>query len=79
MKHERRVYFSSLFILVDFPVGIVMPVSVDTLIEICEVKTIVYIKIRDLCPTIISLSPSRGDYTGFKWETGFLQYNTKAS
>lgn len=56
-----------------------MPVSVDTLIEICEVKTIVYIKIRDLCPTIISLSPSRGDYTGFKWETGFLQYEAKAS
>lgn len=56
-----------------------MPVSVDTLIEICEVKTIVYIKIRDLCPAIISLSPSRGDYEGFKWETEFLQYNTKAS
>ena len=54
-----------------------MPVSVDTLIEMCEVKTIVYINARDLCSTIIGLSPSSGDYTGFKWENGFLQYKTE--
>lgn len=57
LKHERRVCFSPLFILVDFPRGIIMPVSVDTLIEMCEVKTIVYINACDLCSTIIGLSP----------------------
>lgn len=77
LKHERRVCFPPLFILVDFPWGIVMPVSVDTLIEMCEVKTIVYINARDLCSTIIGLSPSPRDYTGFKWKNGFLQYNTE--
>lgn len=71
LKHERRVHFCSLFVLVDFPVGwgpgggaTVMPVSVDTLIEICEVKTIVYIKIRDLGIAIMGLSASHEDYTG---------------
>ena len=77
LKHERQVCFPPLFILVDFPWGIVMPVSVDTLIEMCEVKTIVYINARDLCSTIIGLSPSPRDYTGFKWKNGFLQYNTE--
>lgn len=52
-----------------------MPVSVDTLIEMCEVKTIVYINARDLCSTIIGLSPPSRDYTGFKWKNGF-SYNT---
>lgn len=77
LKHERWVCFSSLFILVDFPWGIVMLVSVDTLIEMCEVKTFVYINTRDLCSTIINLSPSSRDYTGFKWKNGFLQCNTE--
>lgn len=53
-----------------------MPVSVDTLIEMCEVKTIVYINAWDLCSTIIGLSPSPRDYTDFKWKNSFLQYNT---
>ena len=51
--------------------------SVDTLIEMCEVKTILYINAGDLGSTIISLSPSSGDYTGFKWKNGFLQYKTE--
>lgn len=54
-----------------------MPVSVGTLIEMCEVNTIVYINAGDLCSTIIGLSPSARDYTGFKWKEGFLQYNTE--
>ena len=77
LKHERRLCFSPLFVLVDFPKGIVMPVSVDTLIEMCEVKTIVYINARDLRSTIIGLSPSPRDYTGFKWKNGFLQYSSE--
>lgn len=67
LKHERRVCCSQLFVLVDFPLGIVMSVSVGTLIEMCEVSAIVYINAGDLCFTIIGLSLSAGDYTGFKW------------
>lgn len=54
-----------------------MPVSVDTLIEMCEVTTIVYINAMDLRSTIIGLSPSSRDYTGFKWKNSFLQHNTE--
>lgn len=49
-----------------------MPVSVDTLIEICEVKTIVYIKIRDLGITIMGLSASHEDYTGRPGSCGII-------
>lgn len=66
LKHERRVCYPPLFILVDFPWGIVMLVSVGTLIEMCEVNTIVYINAGDLRSTIIGLSPSSGDYTGLE-------------
>lgn len=72
LKHERQVCFSSLFILVQFPWGMVVSVSVDTLIEMCEVKTIVYISSRDLCSSIISLSVFPQDYTGFKGNNGSL-------
>lgn len=54
-----------------------MPVSVDTLMEMCEVKTIVYINPGDLCSAIIGLSPSCRDYTGFYMEDSLLKYNTK--
>lgn len=40
-----------------------MSLSVGTLIEMCEVNTIVYINAGDLCATIIGLSPSSRDYT----------------
>lgn len=43
-----------------------MLVSVGTLIEMCEVNTIVYINAGDLRSTIIGLSPSSGDYTGLE-------------
>lgn len=67
MKHECQVCYSLLFVLVDFPWGIVMPMSVGTLIKMCGVGAIVYISAGDLCSTIIGLSPSSRDYTGFKW------------
>lgn len=72
LKHKRQVCFSSLFILVRFPWGFAVSVSVDTLIEMCEVKTIVYISSGDLCSSIMSLSLSPWDYTGFKGKNGFL-------
>lgn len=52
LKHEHLVDFSRLSVLVDSPWGIVKPVSVDALIEMCEVKTIVYINGGDPCVTI---------------------------
>lgn len=72
LKHGRQVCFSPLFILVHFPWGIAASVSVDTLIEMCEVKTVVYISSRDLCSSIIRLSLFPRDYTGFKGKNGFL-------
>lgn len=72
LKHERQICFSFLFILVHFPWGLAMSVSVDALIEMCEVKTIVYISSRDLRSSIISLSLFSWDYTGFKGKNSSL-------